>query len=72
MADLFKDALPPGTPLIHQPAATAAAVARYLERRREYDAGSGGGRRFLTTGAPGVQNGLVERFWGEPLRFDAA
>jgi glutamate racemase len=71
-ADLFRGALPPGTPLIHQPAATADAVARYLDRRPEYDAGSSGARRFLTTGAPGVQNGLVERFWGAPLRFEAA
>src|SRR5262249_17913587 len=30
IADLFRAALPPGTPLIHQPAATADAIARYL------------------------------------------
>ena len=71
-ADLFRDALPPGTPLIHQPAATADAVSRYLERKPEYDAGSSGARRFLTTGRPGAQNGLVERFWGGPLTFQAA
>ena len=70
-ADLFRDALPPGTPLIHQPAATADAVVRYLARRPEYDAGSGGERRFLTTGRPGMQNGLVERFWGDPLMFES-
>ena len=71
-AGLFRDALSPGTPLIHQPAATADAVVRYLERRPEFDAGTGGARRFLTTGRPGMQNGLVERFWGEPLRFESA
>ncbi len=71
-AHLFRDALPPGTPLIHQPAATADAVTRYLQRRPEYDPGTGGARRFLTTGRPGIQNGLVERFWGEPLAFEAA
>ncbi len=71
-AALFRDALPPGTPLIHQPDATAAAIRRYLERHPEYNSGAGGGRRFLTTGRPGAQNGLVERFWGEPLTFDAA
>ena len=71
-AALFRDALLPGTPLIHQPAATADAVVRYLERRPEYDAGSRGARRFLTTGRPGMQNGLVERFWGDRLIFEAA
>ncbi|HEY5106322.1 MAG TPA: aspartate/glutamate racemase family protein [Caulobacteraceae bacterium] len=71
-ADLFRAALPPGTPLIHQPDATADAIERYLGRHPEYDPGSGGGRAFLTTGRPGVQNGLVERFWGGPLSFDAA
>jgi len=72
IADMFREALPPGAPLIHQPDATAAAVALYLERHPEFHAGSGAGRRFLTTGQPGVQNGLVERFWGHPLSFEAA
>jgi glutamate racemase len=72
VADLFRAALPPGTPLIHQPGATAGAVARYLERHTEYDPGRSGARRFLTTGAPGLQNGLVQAFWGAPLRFEAA
>jgi glutamate racemase len=71
-ADLFRAALPPGTPLIHQPGATAEAVERYLARHPEYDPGSSGQRRFLTTGRPGKQNGLVERFWGEPLLFEGA
>jgi glutamate racemase len=72
IADLFRAALPPGTPLIHQPAATAEAIERYLERHPEYDPGHGGVRRFLTTGRPGQQNGLVEAFWGGPLHFEAA
>lgn len=72
IADLFRAALPPGTRLIHQPDATAAAIDLYLTRHPEYDPGSGGGRRFLTTGRPGAQNGLIERFWGEPLHFEAA
>jgi glutamate racemase len=71
-ADLFRAVLPPGTPLIHQPASTAQAVERYLERHPEYDPGASGLRRFLTTGRPGLQNGLVERFWGEPLAFESA
>jgi len=71
IADLFRAALPPGAPLIHQPDATAAAVEQYLARHPEYDAGGAGRRRFLTTGRPSPQNGLVSRFWGEPLTFEA-
>ena len=71
-ADLFRAALPPGAPLIHQPDATADAIERYLARHPEYARGQDGARRFLTTGQPGPQNGLVERFWGEPLRFERA
>ncbi|HTX51377.1 MAG TPA: aspartate/glutamate racemase family protein [Caulobacteraceae bacterium] len=72
IADLFRAALPPGTPLIHQPDATAAAVRRYLARHPEYAAGDSGARRFLTTGRPGPQNGLAARFWGETLDFEAS
>jgi glutamate racemase len=72
IADLFRAALPPGTPLIHQPDATADAIERYLTRHPEFDPGHGGARRFLTTGQPGLQNGLVSRFWGAPLVFEAA
>lgn len=72
IAELFREALPPGAPLIHQPAATAAAVALYLQRHPEYDPGASGVRRFLTTGRPGPQNGLAQRFWGERLEFEAA
>jgi glutamate racemase len=72
VADLFRAALPPGTPLIHQPAATADALSLYLERHPELDPGSGGGRRFLTTGRPGPQTGLIAEFWGAPLVFEAA
>ena len=72
VADMFRAALPQGTPLIHQPQATADAIALYLERHPEYDPGTSGTRRFLTTGMPGNQSGLVEAFWGAPLSFDAA
>ena len=72
VAPLFAEALPPGTPLIHQPTAVADALARYFERHPEYRRGRAGLRRFLTTGAPGVQSDLVARFWGEPLAFEAA
>ncbi|MBI1406697.1 MAG: glutamate racemase [Caulobacter sp.] len=72
VADMFRAALPPGTPLIHQPGATADALALYLERHPELDAGQSGLRRFLTTGQPGGQHDLVETFWGAPLTFEAA
>jgi glutamate racemase len=72
IAELFRTALPPGTPLIHQPAATADSLGVYLADHAEYDSGQSGLRRFLTTGAPGQQNGLVEAFWGKSLRFEAA
>jgi glutamate racemase len=72
IADIFRAALPAGTPVIHQPASTADALELYLQRHPELDPGTSGSRRFLTTGAPGPQNGLVESFWGGPLRFEAA
>jgi glutamate racemase len=71
-ADLFQAALPPGTPLIRQPAATADALDRYFARHPEFDPGTGAVRRFLTTGKPGAQHSLVETFWGGPLSFQPA
>jgi glutamate racemase len=72
VADLFREALPTGTPLIHQPQATAEALGRYFERHPEFGLGSSAVRRFLTTGRPGAQSGLVEAFWGGPLSFEPA
>ena len=72
VAELFRAALKPGTPLIHQPAAVADALDRYLLRHPEYAAGGSGQRRFLTTGEPRAQNGHAETFWGAPVRFEAA
>ena len=69
--DLFRKALPQGAALIHQPAAAADSLERYLTAHPEYDLGSTGLRRFLTTGPGGPQNGLVEAFWGAPLAFEA-
>jgi glutamate racemase len=71
-ADLFREALKPGTPLIHQPDSTADALARYFERHPEFDPGSSGQRRFLTTGEAGRRNSLAEAFWGGPLSFEPA
>ncbi|SFS35956.1 glutamate racemase [Brevundimonas viscosa] len=72
VADVFAAALPPGTPIIHQPAAVADALDRYFERHPEYELGGSGRRDFLTTGRPGPQSELVSQFWGEPLTFAAA
>ena len=72
IADLFAQALPPGTPLIHQPTAVADSLERYFAAHPEYDVGTGGARRFLTTAAPAETTALVSTFWGAPLRFDAA
>ena len=72
VADLFKRALPPGVGLIHQPGATADALERYLKAHPEYDPGASGERRFLTTGAPGPQNGIVSAFWGGTVVFESA
>ena len=70
VADLFQAALPPGTPLIRQPDATADALERYFARHPEFRPGTTAVRRFLTTGQPGAQNSLVETFWGAPLNFE--
>lgn len=72
VAPLFTAALPSGTPLIHQPSAVVDSIGRYLERHPEYEVGSGALRRFITTGEPRAQNGLVQTFWGGPLRFEKA
>jgi glutamate racemase len=72
VADLFRDALKPGTPLIHQPGSTADALARYLEKHPEFGPGSSGERRFMTTGEAGRRNALAEAFWGGALQFEAA
>jgi len=71
VADLFREALPPGTPLIHQPEAVTDSLQRYLERHPEYRTGRSGERRFLTTGRPGSQHAMVEAFWGGPVSFEA-
>ncbi len=72
IADLFRRALPVATPLIHQPTAVADSLERYLARHPEYDIGSGGQRRFITSGAPGEATPLLQAFWGGRLRFEAA
>jgi len=71
IADLFREALPMTTPLIHQPTAVADSLLRYLDRHPEYEMRLGGSRTFLTSGAAGSSNELVSSFWGGALRFEA-
>ncbi|MGZ3312928.1 MAG: glutamate racemase [Caulobacteraceae bacterium] len=72
VADLFRKALPEGVGLIHQPGATADSLERYLKAHPEYDPGSSGQRRLLTTGEPGPQSGIISAFWGDTVVFGAA
>ena len=72
VADLFREALPEGTPLIHQPGATADALERYFAAHPEFEQGRSGRRTFLTTGEPGPQNERVAAFWGGPVVFETA
>ncbi|WP_372708435.1 glutamate racemase [Brevundimonas sp.] len=72
VADLFAAALPPGTPVIHQPTAVADSLERYFRRHPEYVLGTTGRRDFLTSGKAGPQSDLVSQFWGAPLTFTSA
>ncbi len=72
VADIFRAALKPGTPLIHQPDATADALSAYLAKHPEFRQGNDGRRTFLTTGLPGPQNALVQTFWGGAIAFESA
>ncbi|BEV11613.1 aspartate/glutamate racemase family protein [Asticcacaulis sp. DW145] len=72
IGDLFRDALPEGTPLIHQPSSVASALERYLERHSKFTVGVSGRRLFLTTGNAGKQPKIVDAFWGAPLTFEIA
>lgn len=71
VAHLFREALPPRLPLIHQPSSVAAALARYAAQHPEYDTGHSGLRRFLTTGLTQQPSQLVERFYGRPISFES-
>ena len=72
VADMFRAAIRPGTPLIHQPEATADALVDYLAKHPHFDVGRSGRRIFLTTGKQGAQHKLAETFWGGPLTFEQA
>lgn len=68
IADIFAEELPP-VPIIHQPEATARALASYLQRHPEYNVGASGKRLFLSTGFSAEALPLIEKFWGGKLEF---
>jgi hypothetical protein len=43
-----------------------------VARHEKYELGPDAKRQFLTTGQAGLAPPLIERFWGKPLRFEAA
>lgn len=69
IGELFKAALPEGTPLIHQPSSVASALADYLARHSEYAIGRSAERSFFTTGTNSQQSEIVKGFWREPISF---
>lgn len=71
IADIFAEELPP-VPIIHQPEATANALAPYLQRHPEYNTGGTGKRIFLSTGFSAEALPLIEKFWGGKLEFKQA
>lgn len=71
VADIFAEDLPP-VPIIHQPAATAKALKKYLKAHPEYNIGENGTRAFLSTGFSAEALPLIEKFWGGKLDFRQA
>ncbi|MEO1329981.1 MAG: glutamate racemase [Pseudomonadota bacterium] len=71
----FRRALPDATAILSQPDITAASLARYLERRPEYESlwrpGGAPQLRCFTTGDPAHVGALAARFYGEPLPFQS-
>lgn len=67
----FRDALPPGTALLHQPDLVAASLADYLARHAEFpaDPDEAGRMEFLTTGDPDRAGLVASRFYGAEVRF---
>jgi glutamate racemase len=68
---LFRNALPPETRILSQPARVAAAMVAYLFRHPEMkDSAAGPAEPLcLTTGDPERVSALASRFYGRHLRF---
>ncbi len=71
VAKAFRDALPPGTALLHQPDLVADSLADYLVRHPEFPADSQqtGRLDFLTTGDPQHVSRVASRFYGAAAAF---
>jgi glutamate racemase len=69
--DAFRQALPPETVLVSQPALVAESLARYLARHPRFG-GGGGGLRLLTSGDPARVGRQATRFLGRPADFARA
>ncbi len=67
----FREALPPETALVSQPALIAASLSDYLKRHPEF-AGGEGAVRYLTTGDPDAVGERAAVFTGMPLPFRPA
>ena len=71
VAKAFRDALPPGTALLHQPDLIAKSLVDYLARHPEFPAGrqEAGRLEFLTTGDPAHVSSVASRFYGAAAAF---
>ena len=67
----FRRALPMAIPIFSQPVIVAGSLARYLERRPEFEDYSAE-LKLLTTGDPQRVSVIAERFLGELAPFEAA
>jgi len=65
--NVFRAALPAGTPLIHQPDSTAGAIETYLARHPEYDPARLARGGSSHTGRPGGPEWPGGAFFGEGL-----
>lgn len=73
VAKAFRNALPPGTALLHQPDLVADSLADYLARHPEFPVDRKQASRldFLTTGDPKHVSRVAARFYGASAAFDA-
>ncbi len=71
VAKAFRDALPPGTALLHQPDLVADSLADYLARHPEFpaDRQEAGRLEFLTTGDAAHVSRVASHFYGAAAAF---
>jgi glutamate racemase len=70
-ARAFREVLPPGTAILHQPHLVAESLAGYLVRHPEFTAEpeAAGRLEFLTTGGPVHVSRVASRFFGTDTTF---